>query len=999
MRQPSLLGSIRFYATRKQAYTRAVSVLATGLFLGALGVWLHFLLAGYPADVGGDAYTYARFGRLLGSGQITIENSVADVFRNHMEPPGTPQPLTWNTAMLPSGAWVYTVAPGFPLVLAAAYQIGGLGALMHANLLFQAGVALLFFAFLLISNDRPTRWLCALAGTCGFFLLDPQTQHQFISLWREPLLFLLFLGSACALVLQDRYPRCYWAIPFLLGYATAVKESSLLYAALLGGVLLSSPAFRAHPRVWRRVLLGGAVFMVASAPLWLQNFYLTGRPWLSLYVARETAEYSVTDAGMGLSAGNVFHTVGRYIGLYRPHAHWLIPFIFLALLGLYRQRHTLAGRLMVAWLIGHVALYIQWGNAEARHMYFVVFPLLFGVVHGMDGLLQRFTRYFLRGYPLVSATVWVAVAAMNAVSLPARHRPFQVAYGFGDWRAVAESVQQSVPDEALVLSNRWLRDIIGGYTSLGVTRLRTLQEGTGIPAARIIREEVESGRVVYFLDNPDQSPRSTRLRTDLSLIDRKILEEQHDLVPVRRMESDDPFFVARVGRSFFTIYRVEAWQSPIFERTWDVEPQQVAFLFLSPRRQQGELQLWVNDEPLDHDFDDGPFIPLTVSGQDTDKTALRVEGAQTQMIPHFSDATWMGWEDPIKLPAGDTAIPDDQYWFPDGVGEQPFADRRLFDNSFQLRLPVREGDDFFTAIALHLKGPRIFPLSIAVDRPPSTGYAYTAHRGPVWIPVPALEDAAGRRAIMREITVHVPEEHTLHVAQMSSHVIGRSMPIPDQDPGMGWLFTGYIMPVETAGNWYVTVGEQRWKQGQAAPVPHENPTALFLGAHELENKSGRALRWHEAGLLQPGLFAVGQEFALTPDSPLMPFLTESLHQLERDTQFFRWTSSEAVFRLPVIDAAATYRLELMLACHAPEEHQTVDIWVNDELVDRQRLDPSTATLTYDIPAAGFPEARWMKVTLRMPGWRPAAYGSADRRKLGVRWYGLTWTHLEPPLRD
>ena len=954
------------------------------VLLAVLAVAAYFMYTRHAATISGDSYTYVKYARLLADGRGAIEGPVRELIQRHRQgEPALVSPV-WNTVVLPDGRWVYTVAPGYPLLLAGLLRLGGEAVMLQANLFLQLATLAVFFTMLAMAlRGRPFVHAAALVGVVLLLCLNVPTQHQFVQLWREPFMYLLLLGAAAAYLGLERQPRLYWSIPFLLGLACATKESNVLYAGWMGVALLLHPAFRARPDRWRAIGFGVGLFLLGCAPLLIQNWSFTGRPWTSIYVLRETSQFAASGGGAGLSIGNFPRTLGRYARMYQPYAGILLPLLACALWGGWRHRKAPATILLAGWLALHVGLYLQWGNADFRHMYFANYPIAFFAALGLHDVLSR---VLLRPRPLVGAYAVLLAALLAAAILRQPARPVHRAR---DWRQLTARIAAAVDPDGVLLVNRPLRDLLGGYTDLGILRFHELMHATGQAPAELAHNIAQDDLPVFFLDAPDLDPASKLQRRDLAAMDWKYLLQGCDPEPVVEFKIADRRMARYLGRSTMQLYRLRPWSRNENLKDLAVPAGGAAFLAVDPKGLDEDLQIEVNGEPLSHDFHAGTFIPLSGTPAGLHVAVRRKTGGPLPLDLGFAAVDCPA---PLSLPIGEDARPDDRVLFAEIQPYQPIQERRRFYDSMNLRVPVREGTDLFTVVQVDLPYTDLEEgtmLGTGVDDGPHRNIPISDSS--LWIAVPPPEGVP-RGAGYRRIQVAVPAEKPISVDRLVSRVAWQNWPLPPDAGGeCGAIVFGWLAPRSSDSAWRYFEGEREVRSGAAVdPNPRRNPFAAFLPAARLAGIP--ALRWAGVGLMDLRIQPVDRRFRLGPNDPLAPALTDLFHPAEEnDAGTFRWTGPDGVIRLPCSDGSATYRLRLDLAGGGARASNRVDVLAGGRT--------ETVWLGHEVEScewtvSGFvPEHDWATVRLAAAPWSPADSGSRDHRTLGVQWYGAEWERI------
>ncbi len=961
-----------------------------GLVSGVLALLIlaaSFLYTRYSAMVGGDSYTYIGYARVLAQGGASLTGPLRDLILTHMAAPAALVTPEWNTAVLPDGRWVYTVAPGYPLLLAAMLRVGGEWLMLHANILLQVlGLACICYLIATTLRGAPRAGWAGLLGMAWLLTLNVATQHQFVMLWREPWIFLLLLLSALAYVGLDRRPEAYWVIPFLLGLACAVKESSIVYAGWMGVALLRHPAFRSRPALWRAIGLGILLFALGCAPLLIQNWSYTGRPWASLYVLRETSEFSLVEGGAGLSAGNFWRTLGRYLLMYRPY-RWDVGLLVLTgAWGAWTHRKTPAVFLLGGWLLLHVALVLQWGNADFRHMYFANFPLVCLAAIGGHDVVERLASGPRWGWVALPAH---AAAVALAVGVAIHRQPPRAEHRAGDWRRLSAAIEQHIEPGSVVLVNRRLRDVLGGYSDLHIGRLHELIHISGREPADLIRELAEDEVPVYFIDSPDRDPASVVQRANLTAMDWKYLLQGCDPVETARFDAPDRRIARFIGRSFFRLYRLEPWSRRVLEDTWEVPRGGAAFLALNAKGLEDDLHIEINGIPLEHDIAGGAWVPLDIAAGVMQISARRISG---EPLPATLDWELVDWDAPIILPVGKDVIPDDAPVWIHPQSYQPVQSLRRFDETMHARVPVREGIDLFTVLQFQLPHTPLEGKELVAYVEENPGFAAYVRHHFLWIPLQPAADAS-RQATYRTVRVEVPKEAHLRVSRVISRTAWRRWPLPRDDAGAsGLIVHGVLARMEPEVPWAYYEDDRLIRGGDRLRAnPNQNPFAVFLPASRVGQVE--VLRWEGAGLLDARGQPVGDSFRLSPEDALARALLDGFHSAESDaTGSFRWTGPHGEIRLPAMGGSNGFRLRLEMANHPLWRSSRVAVSIGSRRTVFE-VGNTVAAHEWDVDAPDV-EGDWIVVRLEAEPWSPSDHGSRDSRTLGVRWYGVEWERLD-----
>ena len=951
--------------------------------LPLLGIILFFsayyMVTRHTALVGGDSYTYARYARLLSTGHMQMTGPVYELIRAHALETDRVLTPVWNTALLPDGRWVYTIAPGYPLFLATLRVIGGDALMLNANILLQLLVMLLFAWAMMASLPRGyLGGAASLLGISLLWVLNAAVLQQFIQLWREPYMFVLLMGVALAVIELPRRRWTYWLIPFLLGAACAVKESNIIYAAWTAIVLLLMPSFRARPHLIRDIGLGGLLFIIGCSPLLLQNWYLTGAPWTSLYVLRETSEFSVAETGAGLSAGNLAMTFGRYMNMYQPYWPGLLPLGLMAVWGAWRWRKHPAGWLWCGWFILHVGLYLQWGNADFRHMYFANFAVIFFAMAGVTDLLSR-PRWFQR-WPALPTLVLVGLAMSIIASAYARRAP-RPEFRMAQWRALGQEFESAITPDSAVFVNRPLRDILGIYTDLSIIRLHELLYATQRDPNDLLRRILQADVPIYFIASPDRDPSSIYRRIELSHLDWLYLYCAGDLLEVAQVDVANPRVGGYLGRPDISVYRIEPWSHYQLAESFEQPVGGGAFLYHEPRGLQDELVLKINQAPVAADARARPWITLS----DIASASIDVEAVHRAAEPIPASFAWrvVDWYDPLMIRVGADALPADEWIFDRLPLVQRVQYRRELTDTVQLTLPIREGPNLFSVVRLEVGGRHEEYVTYPVTYADGSRFDAVLERGHVLIPFPPSDYTKQRRAEYQAVRLEVPEAFPLRVERLRSLSFTQTIDIAPED----WGSHGVILAGRSAPRPRLSADHQvDWgtKDSWGRSFVDWRPPSTDRDAR---------WEWPDMGLTDFCLVPIPAQFDIGAGDCFTQPLLDGFHYLEEDEwDLFYWTKAKASLRLPVHAGSGTYTLRLVLSGSGLQpEHDVTVSWNGQTATHQVPLGPASYEwLLRDVPD----DVDWIEVVLDTPGWSPTQHGSVDARELGVRWYGATWERVD-----
>ncbi len=967
-----------------------------------------------------DPYSYLRFARDLAEGRFFVDTEVASAVQALWEGDALTDGPVWNTHVRGDGRTVHTVAIGYPLALAAALRFGGLFAALYLNHFLLIAVLGLLVLCVWEGWGR-SYWALALgaAAAVAFLGSAPATFLQFSRPWREPLFYLCVLGALYALFrfLREGRPGFVLLLGLLAGYACAIKEANIVYAAWMGLYLLCSTRFRAHSRKGLLIAMGGLGGLLGLMPLLVQSWVSTGNPLLSLQFAHSATSYTeLPPEGLvpipmpGLNISNILSTYARYIDLYAASGGALFqgPALLLFLAGAVLALRSHAGRLFLGLGFVHAVLYAQWGNADFRHMFFAHIPyavlLVLPVLLLLRNLVERVPLLRPRGDAIFVGAL--ALAAFMPVPFGAPPDRAEL-YGMQDAQRLETELADLAGERALYFSNRMLRDVLGTLTRLDVMRpleLTWFDAEAGLDTA--VDWFLDQGVSLFLLDNVDQDP--TRVgRFNLTQLDMERLRHRFDLTLVRTLSADEyrlSPFLGR-GRPELQVFEVEARRQTVVTHSLEVPPEGAAFLWLHPRSLGDALEVRLDEQPVPapeplHYF---RALPPWAWGE-----AVRLKAeANGAPVPALRDAHLVGWHEPLTIDFGPDAMPGDAPWFVDEPEVQRWVSERQLASPFSLRVPVRAGPDFFTAVGLSIRwlpGAEPMPEALAVQPEGEAQVGLQIYGDAIWFPMhrpdtAGPEDWAGIREVRFE--VEAPARVGLRRARLlTAHRALRLAPDPSTI-GIGLL--GVLAP-EIPGPgphvWRVEAEDGRLlAEGTCGAHLRRRSNGFVLTVDAASFQVPVHLQLVGAGLVHPQWVEIGAELTLTVGEPESVFLVSGFYGEESlEGAPFQWSSGTGRVQVPISRGAYRYRLVLDIADGRPEPVATDERQLHVRVAGEERvvvLPPGRAELEmeFDLPmqeTAGLDE-----LVFEVPAWVPAeAMGTGDDRSLGFQLFSLHWAPVE-----
>ena len=988
-------------------------LLAVGLLRVYLPVW-----RSHSAAVVADPYTYIGYARTLAKGRFTLDNALATLAAERAQPggddsgPGSMGPV-WNTAIRPDGSTIYTVEIAYPFLLSLAVRAGGVPFAVYSNFLLWPLLFTLIFLLVWRGYGTGPAALAAAVSVCLLFpAFDHPTFRQMHYPWREPF-FMCLLTGGLLLVLaytQGGGARLLPPAALLFGLACSAKIANGVYLPVIAVFVLSSRAFRAQGGKPRLLCVCALAFLAGLAPFFIQNLLSTGHPLRSLQVLRETSEYSATEIGHGLSFGNIGMTSRRYLNdVYRDAFLLRWPIVALALSAFWTMR-----RRPFVWLTGgllacHLALYLQWGNADNRHMVFA--SLLFCVLAGtgMVALVDR--RRWMVAIP-------VLLALASPLSKVPRMQSAEV-FGVGDAHRLAQRLEAAVRRPAILFSNRKLRDVIGVYSGLDVAAYHELlsidEGGLGAP---LVRRLMEKGWSAYFLDNEDHDPKHWSGRrggvVDYTRADGVFLREHFNLALAARFPVREFNIGAFDSREQVNLFAIQPWRTTRIERRLAVPEGGAAFLFLNGRAAATNLAVTVNGAPVDVATHARRFYhPLSLEGT---SAVVRVES--TQPMPALEDLRLVGWDERIVVDLGYDAPDLDQGYFNVPLGGLRRHDHRRLTDNFEVTLPVRNRAGCSTVISMSVARNSILwnhnePVSVLdrsdflpVQSQDGTRYYLRGLEGRYHFVVPAEgpSPAAGYAVLgipatpgfytkcERFISSTAWRERRIEAKGFHGLAIVGKV-IPDRDDRT-------IPPVaadKLLHPFTVKAGSTLLKKGNCHGDPYRpgNLFASFAAPASAENGEWN-VRVEGAALMDMQFAAIGGRLDFDWDGALRGCAVRGFHPVEKDEAGMRraWTGGSAAIKVPVGPGASAYSLCVALRNGTPEQRRVIRVSFQG-VTKEVELGPECGVLEQDLvfPAAFAVEAPdCADLVFECETWSPARAGvSADDRELGVQLYRLSWS--------
>jgi hypothetical protein len=721
----------------------------------------------------------------------------------------------------------------------------------------------------------------------------------------------------------------------------------------------------------------------------VQNYLCTGNPLVPLQVVRETANFSVTEPGAGLSLGNAVNTIRDYWHLYRPMpwVGWAVP---AALLGVVATCRTPGGQMFLGLLVSHLLLYFQWGNADYRHLYFAFVPAVFFVVSGAAfafGILGRLTGRSARSIVVtlggLAVLVWIAAWPCPWAGVL---KPLADVVPSEEIERLVSAIESATPTNALILVNRTMRDQWGAYGTRHFIQLHELRGlGRCTNAAEAVSLLRDRGLEVFFLDAQDRTP-SHHGCIDWSIVDREWLLARFDLDPVWTTEIQDRAVRYFTEAPALTLHSVRPWSnivSTVWLRLMDPNP---ALLLVDPREAGSDLVVRVNGQTLTQAATDA-YFPLHGPYSDP-ALAVAISRRSGLPVPDKPVARLIGWTEEVWQATCDYASPPDRAVFPDGLPPQPSdVSFRVLTGATRVRVPCRTRDDRFPVIRLETRSSvpnQVFGVRFG---PPGAPVFSFDSRKP-WIPI-----VAGRATDvgMTEFTLlDVPPEG-LSLHGIGAGVAWRRMRLHTSTHSVLAAIAGVWVPDlsdDTNGAWEATLNGTAIDGGFTGFDPSELRQSLYFATPPRGGES--VVEWRGMGVAVPKVVETGPRLSIRMDQPTRAFCESGLHDIEAlGDQSFAWTKARLRLRVPLTPGVETYRFRLNAVDGHPYEDRDVTVEIG-LFVSRIRLEDVARAYVLTVPTPDA-EARMATVTLSVPTWSPLEILKVnDARRLGFQFFEADW---------
>jgi hypothetical protein len=526
-------------------------------------------------------------------------------------------PLNWLHFARHFGTEIHIskFALGFAVFLRAALDLVGPFYVFLVNLPVLMAVYLMASALVVRAfrpEDRPPRWQVVAVTLALFFSFDRWLVVQMVNPFRDPLSFLLVLGSAGLLTghaaTGETRPARVAASGLLLGLACSVRETSVL---LLGPfALYAFWSWRADARIrfGRDAFLFIACFFAGLGPLMIQGWLSTGQALLPPQSTVESKLVPGVHFTWACMRGTM-QVAGPYF--LRMAGIGLLLLAGSAVWGIWRRNRIIAGLLLPAALV-HVVFYAFYWTFVPRYFYaaavFAVPVAVWGLLLAIRSAAKRMSpRYQATASSIAVGTI-ALVAALRLLCIQPDYPRFQIPQA----RQFAADLQQRLPENSLVLCRRHMCEMVEWFVGAEAFPATAL-----IPADVPAEAAMQQALAPYLADSRplfilEMKP-AKGWEVDAALLSRICRLDLVDLLPTERYH-----LVHEAGPGGLRLFRVNALP-PLPEVLPGIE---------QARREVARFDFALNAVPLATSALSGNVAPPTL-----ERIAPRVGGNAAVTLP------------------------------------------------------------------------------------------------------------------------------------------------------------------------------------------------------------------------------------------------------------------------------------------------------------------------------------------------------------------------------
>lgn len=939
--------------------------------LVALLLLVGFSKIAYPlwvnhyGTINADSSTYIDFAHSIATGHFSFNGVLWDFIGQYSKTGEVHPGIVWNTHILKDGTVACTVAIGYPLFLSLMYIIGGTWLLLHTNLLLLYASLVASFLFMKESYKKGVNGT-VFAGIATLFvvMLNPKTFNQFSYPWREALFYTLVLFALFFVCRLIKGGKIWWVLPagFMLGYACAVKEANIIYALAIGiAVIIDKRFWNRNDKVFT-IILAILSFSIGVMPLLIQNMHGTGNPLISLQTIRATASYGNDTWAEGMNPHNAHDTIINYINIYKNMNYFSWSFILLAIFGaVVAVIQSFSGRAVFLCFVLHLLLYLQWGNADLRHMFFMNYFYAFFLVYGIYFIIKVLVKLFSKRYrdEIVAFAGVLLLIAYVVKAEPYGVSPAKLDYA--NMQSLCHDIENSIPDpdRSIVFVNRLLLEQLTAHTKLNVIRYHDLQRLMN-PSDMMTYFNTNNIQL-YFIDNTDKDPKH-RNRYDWSNDDYTLLSQFYNLDKIKTIDHKKYSAFRITEKEKLSLYELNEWSNTVFSIKLKLPDKPVKFLYIDRKGIEDNLILSLDGISINIGKDH--YVPLNhlkLSGPDC-VVSLRREN----QAPIFSstETKFMVEDDLVNLDYISELLP----------GRSATFDVPVFGGSNSI--PLVHADVTMLGRG-HFK-----PFNVSING--STVDSVFQNKGYIYCFNNVSDEDADLYELQLSNNMHAPvrlDNFRSSVAYTNVEVsfgtdsIRVCNVIPDRSR------SGELTKLHIDGE-----NSLSWEHNQL-------PVGLLLNSCTPDSADSIRVKLDNGFIAECETIKTEFPFVFMPDS----FNVKSVHNLfytleseKAKNEYFRWTCGKFNFVLPVKKGTFKYRLKLRARdgfIHPGTRPLIISI--GDHMLETTLTD-EISDYVFDIEINS-PKNKLIPFVMSIEPWSPKkVLGVNDSRNLGFMFHGFEW---------
>jgi len=941
------------------------------LLIGILKI-VYPLWVNHYGTINADSYTYTTFGRSISIGHFNLRGVLWDFIGENSKTGEVHQGIVWNTHILKNGAVACTVACGYPLFLALMFTLGGTWLMLHSNLLLLYGsLVACFLCFKEIYKKGINGTIFAGLSTLLVILINPSTFDQFSYPWREALFYTLILFGLFAVIKLINGGKTFWVIVagLLLGFSCAVKEANIIYSIGIALAVIIEKKFWNRKNKGLIIALAIIAFLVGVLPLLLQNLNGTGNPFISLQTIRATASYANETWASGMNPHNAHDTIINYINLYSKIKFFAIPMIVLALVGMVASFvRSFGGRAVFFCVVFHLALYLQWGNADLRHMFFLNYFYAFYLIYGLFFIVEQVGKLFSRKYYQEMISLFGCLVLIGYVF---KFSPYQVSpakLNYENMQKLCLEVEEAIkdPDNSIVLVNRLFMEQLGAHTQLNIIRYHDLQRLMN-PAD--IMDYFNSKDIkLYFIDNSDKDPKNRGLE-DWSIEDYQLLSQFYNLDKTKTVDNKKYKAFGITNKENLSIYELNSWTNDVFETTINVPDEEIRFLYFDTKGITNNYELYVDNQ-----------VVATNSGNYHLVDNIHFENPTARITFKLKDGSPVFADTLTKLISkGETIKFRHNY-------------KLLPGESRDFNIPITCCSNAVPAIYAELlclnRAQKFVPLQIYINNKEVHRNVYQTVKD-IYIFDYVKTDCL--KSLFVNLTIKNRTKTTVRINNLQSMVAHKSLKVETSEDAIGFVATCTVFPLESATSGLTVIKMDDRIIDTWFRKDIRQGAGCLLASMDMGNPPQGHISIENGAMLDYSCISVDLPFSFKPDSVKVGFVKSLFYPLEEDvTGVFRWTVGNFRFVLPTREGIHYYKLKIKArdGYITPGERKiTISV---DSAIHETTFSNDVKEYEFDFYFEN-PETGLVPLKISVPSWSPQeVLGVNDARKLGIIFYGLDW---------